>query len=139
MFRGIYRPAHRPEFEASFARLTEELGELAEAVRVFPLAPGYFLSEAADVFAWLMNIQNNLDYQAAVEPEEYGAILEERFCRSYPDYCRDCRKQRCVCPPILESTIGRIAHEVPIEPDLFDSSRMFMRPEQARASFVAPV
>lgn len=138
MFRDIYPPGHKPEFESTFARLTEELGELAEAVRVFPAAPGYFLSEAADVFAWLMNIQNNLDYQSAKESNEYGAALEERFCRAYPDYCRDCQKQRCICAPILESTIGRIAHEVPTDPDFFDPRKMFMRPEEARTAFVAP-
>lgn len=138
MFGSIYKTGHKAEFESTFARLTEELGELAEAVRVFPAAPGYFLSEAADVFAWLMNIQNNLDYQASREPEQYGVDLEESFCRWYPDYCRDCRKQRCICPPILESTIGRIAHEVPPEAGLFDANLMFMRPEQARTAFVAP-
>jgi pyrimidine deaminase RibD-like protein/NTP pyrophosphatase (non-canonical NTP hydrolase) len=138
MFGSIYRPGHKAEFESTFARLTEELGELAEAVRVFPAAPGYFLSEAADVFAWLMNIQNNLDYRASRDPEQYGTDLEESFCRWYPDYCRDCRQQRCVCPPILDSTIGRIAHEVPPEAGLFDSNSMFMRPEQARTAFVAP-
>jgi pyrimidine deaminase RibD-like protein/NTP pyrophosphatase (non-canonical NTP hydrolase) len=138
MFGSIYKPSHKPEFESTFARLTEELGELAEAVRVFPAAPGYFVSEAADVFAWLMNIQNNLDYQGSKEPADYGLDLEESFCRWYPDYCRDCRQQRCVCPPILESTIGRIAHEVPSEAGLFDADKMFMRPEQTRTAFVAP-
>lgn len=138
MFGSIYKPAHKPEFESTFARLTEELGELAEAVRVFPAAPGYFLSEAADVFAWLMNIQNNLDYLASRDPDDYGVTLEDGFCKLYPDYCRDCRQQRCVCPPILESTIGRIAHEVPSETGLFDVAGMFMRPEEARTTFVAP-
>jgi pyrimidine deaminase RibD-like protein/NTP pyrophosphatase (non-canonical NTP hydrolase) len=138
MFGSIYKPTHKPEFESTFARLAEELGELAEAVRVFPAAPGYFLSEAADVFAWLMNIQNNLDYRASLEPEVYGQHLEESFCRWYPDYCRDCRKQRCICPPILQTTIGRIAHEVPAESELFDPNVMFLRPEQTRTAFVAP-
>jgi pyrimidine deaminase RibD-like protein/NTP pyrophosphatase (non-canonical NTP hydrolase) len=139
MFGSIYRPTHKPEFESTFARLTEELGELAEAVRVFPAAPGYFLSEAADVFAWLMNIQNNLDYQASAESEDYGRALEESFCRWYPDYCRDCRKQRCVCPPILQTTIGRIAHDVPAESELFDPNVMFLRPEQTRTEFAPPL
>jgi hypothetical protein len=46
---------------AQNARLYEELAELAEAVRVFPSVPGYFLSEASDVFAWLMKVQNIID------------------------------------------------------------------------------
>src|SRR6185369_2948895 len=29
MFRTIYKPTHKPEFESTFARLTEEIGELA--------------------------------------------------------------------------------------------------------------
>lgn len=135
MFRRIYKPSHKPDFEATFARLTEELGELAEAVRVFPAAPGYFLSEAADVFAWLMNIQNNVDYRDEKPEANYGNSLEDQFCRSYPDYCPDCSKLRCVCPPILESTIGRIAHEVPTGPDLFENGGLLMTPDKARVRF----
>ena len=139
MFRGIYKPHHKPDFEATFARLTEELGELAEAVRVFPTAPGYVLSEAADVFAWLMNIQNNIDFRDERLEEEYGRSLEEQFCRAYPDYCLDCSNQRCVCPPILENTIGRIAHELPLDSGLFDLGGIFMTPDKARQVFKPPL
>jgi pyrimidine deaminase RibD-like protein/NTP pyrophosphatase (non-canonical NTP hydrolase) len=138
MFRSIYKVHHKPEFEATFARLAEELGELAEAVRVFPAAPGYVLSEAADVFAWLMNIQNNIDFRDEKLDEEYGKLLEESVCRAYPDYCKDCRQQRCNCPPILESTIGRLAHELPADPELFDFNAMFMLPDKARTIFKPP-
>jgi pyrimidine deaminase RibD-like protein/NTP pyrophosphatase (non-canonical NTP hydrolase) len=139
MFRTIYKPHHKPEFEATFARLAEELGELAEAVRVFPGAPGYFLSEAADVFAWLMNIQNNIDFRDDRDEEEYGTLLERSFCQAYPDYCTDCGSQRCVCPPILESTIGRIAHELPDDPDLFDFNSLFVSSDKAKTVFRPPL
>jgi pyrimidine deaminase RibD-like protein/NTP pyrophosphatase (non-canonical NTP hydrolase) len=135
MFRSIYKLHHKPEFEATFARLAEELGELAEAVRVFPAAPGYVLSEAADVFAWLMNIQNNIDFRDDKLEQDYGSFLEESFCRAYPDYCKDCGQQRCICPPILETTIGRIAHELPADPELFDFNAMFLPPDRARTVF----
>lgn len=138
MFRNIYKPHHRAEFESSFARLAEELGELAEAVRVFPAAPGYFLSEAADVFAWLMNIQNNIDFRDEKTEEDYGQLLEEGFCRSYPDYCTDCRQQRCICPPILDSTVGRIAKELPDDQALFDFGALFISTDKARTVFSAP-
>lgn len=138
MFRTIYKPHHKADFEATFARLVEELGELAEALRVFPAAPGYVLSEAGDVFAWLMNIQNNIDYRDERPEEDYGRLLEESFCRAYPDYCTDCRQPRCICAPILESTIGRIGHELPADPELFDINVMFMPPDRARNVFRPP-
>jgi len=131
MFRSLYKPRHKPDFESTFARLCEEIGELAEAVRVFPAAPGYFISEAADVFAWLMNIQNNVDFRDEKEEHEYGSQLEERFCRAYPDYCKDCLQKRCSCPPILESTIGRLGHEVPNEPQLFATADVYLTEEIA--------
>jgi pyrimidine deaminase RibD-like protein/NTP pyrophosphatase (non-canonical NTP hydrolase) len=138
MFRGVYKLHHKPDFQAAFARLAEELGELGEAIRVFPAAPGYFLSEAADVFAWLMNIQNNIDFRDERPEEEYGRLLEESVCQAYPDYCTDCTRQRCICAPILESTIGRIAHELPADPELFDINAMFMPSDKARSVFRPP-
>jgi pyrimidine deaminase RibD-like protein/NTP pyrophosphatase (non-canonical NTP hydrolase) len=138
MFRNIYKPHHKPEFDSSFARLAEELGELAEAVRVFLAAPGYFVSEAADVFAWLMNIQNNIDFRDEKIEENYGLSLEENFCRSYPDYCKDCHRPRCICPPILESTIGRIAREFPDDPAISDLNELFVSADKGRSVFSRP-
>ena len=138
MFRQIYKPGLKADFQTGFARLTEELGELAEAIRVFPAEPGYVLSEAADVFAWLMNVQNNIDFKAEREIVEYGRDLERAMWLAYPAHCIDCGKNRCICPPILETTIGRIAHEVPTESGLFDPAAMFMRPDEARGVFSVP-
>lgn len=64
MFNDIYPVNQGDQYGPAFARLYEELAELAEAVRVFPSVPGYFLSEAADVFAWLMKVQNIIDEKA---------------------------------------------------------------------------
>ena len=111
MFARIYPPTATEDYPTTFAKLTEEMGELAEALRVFSAEPGYFLSEAADVFAWLMKL-NNLVERATVK-EERGLKLEESLADSYPARCRDCNASICACPPILPSTIGRIAHEVP--------------------------
>jgi hypothetical protein len=76
-----------------------------------------------------MNIQNNVDFRDEKKEEEYGLQLEERFCRAYPDYCKDCLAKRCSCPPILESTIGRLGHEVPSEPQLFAATEIYLTEE----------
>lgn len=114
MFRTIY-PAHASSepYSMTFARLTEELGELGEALRVQPLAPGYFFSEAADVFAWLMHLQNLHEARIAVPVAQRCKVLTPAFGKSYWGHCSDCRRSVCVCPSILPSTLGRIAHEVP--------------------------
>ena len=43
MFGEIYEVVATEQFSATFARFTEELGELSEALRVFPVAPANFL------------------------------------------------------------------------------------------------
>jgi pyrimidine deaminase RibD-like protein/NTP pyrophosphatase (non-canonical NTP hydrolase) len=135
MYSGIYPAQQTEEYGPSFARLTEELGELAEAVRVFRAEPGYLLSEAADVFAWLMHIQNIVDSRAAVAYNKRGDALELAFAKAYPDGCTACGKRRCTCPPILPSTIGRIAHEVPSGRGSFDADGRFMTPDRASKFF----
>ena len=113
MFAGIYPVQQVEDYPATFARLCEELGELAESVRVFPAVPGYFLSEASDVFAWLMHVQNLIEHKKEVPRAKRGQHLETTLSRAYPDVCFDCKTVPCKCPPILSTTIGRIAHEVP--------------------------
>jgi NTP pyrophosphatase (non-canonical NTP hydrolase) len=127
--------AKTEEFGPSFARLAEELGELAEAVRIFRSQPGYFLSEAADVFAWLMHIQNSVDSKAGVKADTRGNALEIAMSKAYPHGCKDCGRRICICPPILPSTIGRIAHEVPTNRGTFDETGRFMTPERASEFF----
>lgn len=132
MFADIYQ--HKPEHEV-FARLAEELGELGEAVRAFPVNPGYVLSEASDVFAWLMHLQT------AVELHGEGVIihgkaLNANFYSVYPGKCKDCGKRLCQCPAILPSTLGRIAKESSKSAeDLFRPAGLLMRPDEAIAVF----
>lgn len=133
MFRQIYKPTPKPNFQMTYARLSEELGELSEAVRIFPVNPGYFLSEAADVFAWLMNIQNNIDCRDKKPEEEYGNTLQDAFYKAYPDHCIECSEQRCICAPILKGTIGRIAHELPVSPTFFNVHDIFLIPAASRS------
>jgi pyrimidine deaminase RibD-like protein/NTP pyrophosphatase (non-canonical NTP hydrolase) len=135
MFSKIYPAQQTEEFGPSFARLTEELGELAEAVRVFRAEPGYVLSEAADVFAWLMHIQNIVDSKANVLYSKRGEALELAFSKAYPDGCTACGKRQCACPPILPSTIGRIAHEVPTGRSTYADDGRFMPPDKASKFF----
>lgn len=134
MFGTIYPAQQVDSLGAIFGRLTEELGELAEAVRVFPAEPGYFLSEAADVFAWLMQVANTLDW--AVPRTERGKRIEASLAQSYPDACADCGGTICSCPPILASTIGRIAHEVPTGRGTFDQTGRFSTPDKTRRLFL---
>jgi len=112
MFGEIYPTNQTEEYAATFARFTEELGELAEAIRVFPIAPGYFLSEASDVFAWLMHLQNLIEDKTEIPSDERHTILEREFQKAYPDRCRDCGSPVCTCRAVLDSTLGRIAHEL---------------------------
>lgn len=135
MFSTIYPAQQTEEYGPSFARLTEELGELAEAVRVFRAEPGYLLSEAADVFAWLMHIQNIVDSRSGVPLARRGDALEMAFAKAYPDCCTACGKRQCACPPILPSTIGRIAHEVPSGRGSFGDEGRFMPPDRASKFF----
>jgi pyrimidine deaminase RibD-like protein/NTP pyrophosphatase (non-canonical NTP hydrolase) len=113
MFRYIYPTA---EPRAAMAKLTEELGELAEAVRVRHVTPGYFLNEAADVFAWLMQLQNYFDNRSDLVTSEAqaGEPLSEAFADAYPDRCARCHNQLCSCPAVDLDTVGRIAHDRPM-------------------------
>src|ERR1043166_2188325 len=113
LFSRIYPVQTTEDYGPSFAKLMEELGELSEAVRVYRSEPGYFLSEAADVFAWLMHIQNIVDSKRNVPIEKRGEALEISMSKAYPEGCTECKQRLCTCPPILASTIGRIGHEVP--------------------------
>jgi pyrimidine deaminase RibD-like protein/NTP pyrophosphatase (non-canonical NTP hydrolase) len=135
LFSRIYPVQQTEDYGTSFARLAEELGELAEAVRVFRTEPGYFLSEAADVFAWLMHIQNLVEAKNEIPMDRRGDALEIGIVKAYPNGCKECRKQLCVCPPILPSTIGRIAHEVPFGRVSYEQNGRFMPPDRASSFF----
>jgi len=62
MFAAIYpRQMDDARSGRSIIGLLEELGELAEAVRVFDRYPKYFAGEAADVFSYLMGMANEYE------------------------------------------------------------------------------
>ena len=128
MFTNIY-PVGNDTYQLTFSRITEELGELAESIRVFPLQPSYFLSEASDVFAWLMHLQN-LIMEKSEDQHEKAVPLSVQFAESYPDTCYTCKKQVCSCPPILIDTLGRIAKENPLGiKDAYEGSSLFSASE----------
>ena len=136
MFTDLYPCGDTDSYESTFARFTEEIGEMSEALRAFPVAPGYFLSEAADMFAWLMHLhalyQNKKYPHRAVDE---GAIIQELFEREYPDSCNDCHNRVCTCPPILPRTLGRIAHDVPAGHTPFAPGGALLPTEDALALF----
>lgn len=113
MFNDVYPRDDSTTNENNVYRLTEELGELAEATRALPVAPEYFVSEAPDVFAWLMGFANQFDFDRH-DQSEYGASLSESMQRYYPGHCVLCGMTVCKCPPIPASTLGRIAREAPL-------------------------
>lgn len=137
MFSDIYPVTATESYPPTFARFTEELGELAEALRVFPLAPGYFLSEAADVFAWLMHLQNLHHKQTRAPVRDRGKDLVAAFVSGYPDRCGDCGGAVCTCPPILPSTLGRIGHEVPAHRASFSEGGALLPVDEAMELFRA--
>jgi hypothetical protein len=135
MFAGIYPVTATEDYPATVGRFTEELGELAEALRVSPIAPGYFLSEAADVFAWLMHLQNLIHSKRHYRESDRGAALSAWFESAYPNRCSDCRNPVCTCPPILPGTLGRIAHEIPKETTSFAAGGALLSQEEASHLF----
>jgi hypothetical protein len=135
MFAEIYPVTAVEDYPATVGRFTEELGELAEALRVWPIAPGYFLSEAADVFAWLMHLQNLIHSMRRLKSVERGRHLTDWFVASYPGRCIACGNPVCTCPPILPGTLGRIAHEIPTTTDAFAQGGAILTPSEASRLF----
>jgi hypothetical protein len=127
MFREIYPRGDMTSREKNFSRLVEELGELGESLRILPITRAYFVSEAPDVFAWLMGAANEMEFDLQQEEqkrrnrlkpheqkdEAQGAFLEQALVYEYPQQCKHCGSKLCKCSPILRSKLGRIAHEAP--------------------------
>lgn len=137
MFDKIY-PRALDDSARSIVGLFEELGELAEAVRVFDRFPKYFVGEAADVFSYLMGLAN--EHSLKLESEDKGTFdLESEFLKRYPGLCMQCGYQVCACPLVPDSTVGRMAKELEIEnaQDLFASDFEVFRAESMRVSELA--
>src|ERR1700685_260000 len=110
MFQDIY-PRDTEDRGRSTIGLFEELGELAEAIRVFERHPGYCAGEAADTFSYLMGIANEVEIRLA-QDEGQKFSFEDEFLRRYPGLCPQCGSQICICPSLPEATIGRMAKEL---------------------------
>ena len=60
MFGNIY-PRGVSDVTRSALGLMEELGELAEAIRVYDVHPHYFAGEAADIFSYIMGLKRTFN------------------------------------------------------------------------------
>jgi hypothetical protein len=126
MFDAIYPRSLNTAGGFSTIALLEELGELAEAVRVFDRYPHYFYGEAADVFSYLMGLANEYALQSSERGETFNYELE--FLSRYPGLCIACGAQVCICPTVPPATVGRMAKEMPIsvsrisDADIFDAA-----------------
>ena len=112
MFDTIYPRSLNSTGGFSIIALFEELGELAEAVRVFDRYPHYFYGEAADVFSYLMGLANEYELQCAERNETFNYELE--FLSRYPGLCIACGGRVCICPTVPQATVGRMAKEMPV-------------------------
>ncbi|MGH9894326.1 MAG: hypothetical protein ACREA0_20550, partial [bacterium] len=115
MFQRIYPRTLEDAAARSTLGLLEELGELAEAVRVFDRHPKYFAGEAADVFSYLMGIAN--EHARHVAQKTGGDFsFQAELLRRYPGLCIHCGYQKCACPAVPEGTVGRMAKELDLAP-----------------------
>lgn len=112
MFASIYPRALNAQPGFSSVALFEELGELAEAIRVFDRYPHYFYGEAADVFSYIMGVAN--EYVLTLEDEE-SFDLDAEFLSRYPGLCINCGSRTCMCPSVPAATVGRMAKEMRID------------------------
>lgn len=81
--------------EFLFIRLTEELGEIAEALRFHHLYPKNFQNEFADFFAWWIAFSTCL----ISESENNILTIEDLIWPSYPGHCNECQMLPCHCRP----------------------------------------
>jgi len=62
-----------------------------------------------------MGMVNQYEYDCNRETRDLGPWLEASLWASYPGKCSQCGYTICRCPPVLASTLGRIAREIPPE------------------------
>lgn len=116
--------------------MLEELGELAEAVRVFDRYPKYFAGEAADVFSYLMGLANEYALRLQRDTDRVFSF-EDEFIQRYPGLCVQCGYEVCVCPLIPEATVGRLAKELDLkqlDPLFSVDSEQFLNESAAAAN-----
>jgi NTP pyrophosphatase (non-canonical NTP hydrolase) len=115
MFQEIYPRSTYDDNSRSILGLFEEIGEFAEAFRVFDRHPKYFAGEAADVFSYLMGVANEHAIRQKVKNPDYTFSFGKEFILRYPGLCKHCGFHICVCPTIPEATVGRMSKELDIE------------------------
>lgn len=128
MFSGIYGTPNRiignsletspntwSQLVVALNRLYEEMGELAEAIRLEHVTPIAVSSELADVFAWIMAVSNMLPEHL----KDPGFNLERAVWDQYPGKCNYCYANQCVCPNdrVRESLIASVGAESPYPTD----------------------
>ena len=132
MFGSIY-PRNLNEIGRSTIGLMEELGELAEAIRVFDDHPHYFLGEAADTFSYLMGVANEHKLREAEQDRQFS--YEREYIARYPGLCTQCGSRICICPAVPAATIGRMAKELNIGPServfIEDPAKFFLEGDEA--------
>ncbi len=111
---GVIYPRSADDRGRSTLGLFEEIGELAEAIRVFERHPEYFVGEAADVFSYLMGIANEISIRLRQEEDKLFS-LEDEFLKRYPGLCPQCGSKICICPSVPDATVGRLAKELEID------------------------
>lgn len=117
MFSEIYPRALNAPAGFSTIALFEELGELAEAVRVFDRYPHYFYGEAADTFSYIMGLAN--EYNNLIDDTDVSFDFQAEYLSRYPGLCVNCGSRSCICPPIPSATIGRMAKELQIDIEIY--------------------
>lgn len=113
MFGEIYQRTP-DDITKSTIGLMEELGELAEAIRVRKLYPKFLAGEAADIFSYFMGLANEYNLRQVIEGKPLMDLEKEFFLR-YPGLCVACGNKICTCPFVPEATIGRMSKELDIE------------------------
>jgi len=82
----------------SFARLAEELGEVAEVIDAEPLVDVDYeaavRNEMADVMAWVLALANRLPL---ISEDFSGKALADIVWERYAGRCMRCKKNPCVC------------------------------------------
>jgi diguanylate cyclase (GGDEF)-like protein len=106
----------RSQLLVAMNRLYEEMGELAESIRLQHITPIAVSSELADVFAWIMAVANLLPEH--LNDSEFD--LQSALWLQYPGKCNYCFASQCIClnDRVRESLIASIGAEGPQPIDL---------------------
>jgi hypothetical protein len=102
MFERIYPKDVRTSHGENLRRLGQEMRELAGAIQHLNVTDAYFRNEAADVFAWLMGIANQLHHDhpggAGGDARERGRGLEHALWQLYQGRATDGRRPGVLRP-----------------------------------------